>query len=83
MTGARVVNDDYQLAAGETFTEPDRSLYPPYVLSADGTSWSGLTADQYKQSHPQAPTLTIDRQVQVLTQSVNALGMQMAQIMKN
>lgn len=51
-TGSKIVNNEYQLAAGETLLEPDRSLYPPYVLSADGSAWSGTSKEDYLRQHP-------------------------------
>ena len=49
LSGAKIVADDYQLSSNETFIEPDRTQYPPYIF--DGTKFNGLTLEQYKQTN--------------------------------
>lgn len=43
----KIVASDYVLAKNETFTPTPDDQYPPYLF--DGTKWTGLTLDQYKQ----------------------------------
>lgn len=68
LVDAKHVPDNYNLASNETFLNPDRKLYPPYTLSADGTSWNGLTLEEYKKAHPSQPVRPTAEQQTIMQQ---------------
>ena len=69
-TGYKDMSDAYQPKAGETLIQPDQSLHSPKF---DGTTWAGLTKEEYDKQHPPKPS-----ELAELKNAVNQLGLIMA-----
>lgn len=77
----KVVPDDYQLSANETFDEPigddGHGLLMPIKRSGGQTGeWVGLTQEEYAETHPAVPTKPSES-----AQAMNELGLQVATLM--
>lgn len=89
-----LVEDDYQLAPSETFTKPEDGLYEP--ISWTGSAWVGVSKEEWEAKHPRKPVepsadakvmntmgiqiANLTKQNQSLSQTVNALGLQIAKM---
>lgn len=75
LIGRKFVEDDYQLAVGETFVKPTDDLWPPYTLNVDGTAWSGLSLEEYQAQNKPKPQ---PKKPDPMAQAINYLGLQVA-----
>lgn len=62
----------YTLQANETFTKPEDGLYEP---KWNGTTWVGITAEEYYKQHPVAPVKPSAQQTAMV-----ALGQQVGNL---
>ncbi len=46
-SSAKEVDDDYVLAAGETFVAPEASLLAPLTFDESGQQWLGISFDDW------------------------------------
>lgn len=95
LTGTDVVVDDYGLQANETTVVCPDGLYEPSFDEAAQT-WKGITKEEWEAKHPRKPVepsadakvmntmgiqiANLTKQNQSLSQTVNALGLQIAKM---
>lgn len=71
----KIVNDDYELAANETFDKPDDGLYEP--VKRKDNAWIGTPKEEWEANQPKVEVKPTAQQ-----QANAQMSLQLAQLMK-